>query len=59
MATKTTTFTKRQLELILYASELAIDGRNYKDANGLESIVVKLRKAGVRNDTRIDNSDNR
>ena len=49
-------FTKRQLELIAYACELAVDGIKYKDQLALEAIVVKLVKAGVKRDYTIDNS---
>ena len=51
-------FTKRQLELIYYACELSQDGRNYKDQVGLSAIVEKLSKAGVINDTTINNCTN-
>ncbi len=47
-------FTERQLELILYACELTIDGRKYKDRVVLEAIITKLIKSGVRQDYTID-----
>ncbi len=42
-------FTHRQLELIMYACELAIDGRKTKDQNTLSSIQNKIDKLNIDN----------